>query len=475
MVYTKQTWSDLPDRSTPITAARLNKMETQYDEAVAAATGLGANGNDVYDRFSPAAKDLGTGYQLDILNISGQYKGFNASRAPVKNEWFFYEVITYNPDYILQRATQFTGDGGGDSYYRMRDRGNWTVWRRQNPQESVYAPGETFSTLKKWLGAVSNVRAGKGHAKLLFVGDSTTVGIGTTADQAFPMQVQARLGLSLPTSQGLYTAATANGSAFWNLGAWNQVFGPGSGAIYAEPTQTASYAIYRPNIEADTIDVYWYKAVGKGTLVVNIDEVDQTPINTNSTDGEGGWKKTTYKVSVGSQHQVAFKTPTDAPVHVLGADFYVENRKTVRVANWGSSGTTAGNWVSFPYSLDGILGYAPDLTVITLGINDALNNIPFESWKADTGLIIDAALASGSVLLSSVIPSTQFQRPGGYANEAAYREAAVSLAAEKGIPFFDLFEAYGEQTDTLAPDGVHPTAQGYAKVGQAMTKAIMSL
>lgn len=35
MVYTKQSWSDLPDQSTPITAARLNKLETQYDEAAA--------------------------------------------------------------------------------------------------------------------------------------------------------------------------------------------------------------------------------------------------------------------------------------------------------------------------------------------------------------------------------------------------------------------------------------------------------
>lgn len=34
MAYQKQTWRDLPNTSTPITAARLNHMETQYEEAV---------------------------------------------------------------------------------------------------------------------------------------------------------------------------------------------------------------------------------------------------------------------------------------------------------------------------------------------------------------------------------------------------------------------------------------------------------
>lgn len=35
MAYLKQTWNNLPDTSTPITAARLGHLETQYDEAVA--------------------------------------------------------------------------------------------------------------------------------------------------------------------------------------------------------------------------------------------------------------------------------------------------------------------------------------------------------------------------------------------------------------------------------------------------------
>lgn len=35
MVYVKQNWEDLPAKTTPLSAARLEQMETQYDEAVA--------------------------------------------------------------------------------------------------------------------------------------------------------------------------------------------------------------------------------------------------------------------------------------------------------------------------------------------------------------------------------------------------------------------------------------------------------
>lgn len=35
MAYAKQTWSNLPSKTSPINAPRLNHLETQYDEAVA--------------------------------------------------------------------------------------------------------------------------------------------------------------------------------------------------------------------------------------------------------------------------------------------------------------------------------------------------------------------------------------------------------------------------------------------------------
>lgn len=46
MPYNKTNWKDLPDVSTPINAARLNKLETQYEEAVSDATAVAASYTD---------------------------------------------------------------------------------------------------------------------------------------------------------------------------------------------------------------------------------------------------------------------------------------------------------------------------------------------------------------------------------------------------------------------------------------------
>lgn len=40
MAYEKQVWKNLPNQTTPLSAARLNHLETQYDEAVATSRGL---------------------------------------------------------------------------------------------------------------------------------------------------------------------------------------------------------------------------------------------------------------------------------------------------------------------------------------------------------------------------------------------------------------------------------------------------
>lgn len=44
MVYTKTTWQDDPSTATPLSAANLNHLETQYDEAVATLGGGGGGG-----------------------------------------------------------------------------------------------------------------------------------------------------------------------------------------------------------------------------------------------------------------------------------------------------------------------------------------------------------------------------------------------------------------------------------------------
>lgn len=67
MTYKKQTWRDLPDRTTPISAARLNHLETQYDQAL---QDIRAGGVGVYDVLSFGAKGDGLTDDSQAFNLA---------------------------------------------------------------------------------------------------------------------------------------------------------------------------------------------------------------------------------------------------------------------------------------------------------------------------------------------------------------------------------------------------------------------
>jgi len=92
LVYTKQTWSDLPTQTTPLSAARLNKLETQYDEAVATAQIF------TYRWANAAARTAQTGMRVgDIgfqVDTNTEYKFIVGSTWRVWNTpWISYSPV----------------------------------------------------------------------------------------------------------------------------------------------------------------------------------------------------------------------------------------------------------------------------------------------------------------------------------------------------------------------------------------------
>lgn len=89
MVYVKQNWLDAPATSTPISAARLNKLETQYDESVLDLVPRLAVANQVYTSGSggeavgvpltsavtsnAAVRRSGTQILTDLLPVSNSH------------------------------------------------------------------------------------------------------------------------------------------------------------------------------------------------------------------------------------------------------------------------------------------------------------------------------------------------------------------------------------------------------------------
>lgn len=343
-----------------------------------------------------------------------------------------------------------------------------SVRRAQSRQGAPMLPQSTFAA-SKWYSALGRVRLGTGNAKLLCVGDSTTAGFGATQAASWPALVQQRLNLDIAAQAGLAICMNlAVDTARWSLGGWQNAFGPGGGALYAN-AGTGTDAVFTPGVTVDTIDVWWFQAAGKGAFVVKIDGVAQPAIDTSGP--AGAWVKTTYTVTAGASHTVALQLPTGNPVSVLGVDAYLSTRNSVRVSNWGVSGSVTDTWVNAPYSLSGISSYAPDLTLVMLGINDANNAVSVSTWSANITSIVNEAKKSGDVVLMSVVPSNA----GTITTEQQYRAAAPGLAASLDIGFIDLFDRIGAYSADLYSDNLHPNARGYANMARYVMSGLRAL
>jgi hypothetical protein len=120
--------------------------------------------------------------------------------------------------------------------------------------------------------------------------------------------------------------------------------------------------------------------------------------------------------------------------------------------------------------------YAPDLTIIGTGINDARYSYTVPTWTADTQALITAAKLSGDVILKTVIPS---QDSTVSALEAQYAAAAQTLAATNGCGVVDINARFGDWFTADAAgymsDTLHSTGFGYCDIAQAMFNSIKTI
>jgi len=329
------------------------------------------------------------------------------------------------------------------------------------------------AAMAKWHTALSAIRAGTGFAKVLCIGDSTTEGFGATIADSWPTILRARLNAHIAAVPGIAVLPATLTDPRWVKGAWSRNFGMGGSALYAEPGAGAD-AVFTPGINCDTFDIYWAQWGGKGIVTPKVDGVSQTPIDTNG--GAAMWLKTSYSMTAGTGHTLALPVPTGNPVDIMGVDAYLSTTKGVRVVNAGASGTYADFWVTgSPYGMEAIQSYAPDLTVIMLGINDANNGTAAAAFATSMGLLIDRAQLTGDVILCSVIQSNPTL--GFTALEQSYRDQLLILAASKDCPVIDVFDLFGPYSATSGEyaDDKHLTAKGYARLGRIIHDGLLAL
>lgn len=326
-----------------------------------------------------------------------------------------------------------------------------------------------FTTFNPWFSALELIRQNTRDTKLLIVGDSTSQGYGNTNPDAWPARFRKRLARDFNTKPGLALPDTiVNGGNKWTLGGWGVGDGPGGGALQSA-AKTGTAATYTPGGNYNTVDIWTLRGTGQGSVVVT---AFGTTTTVNAASGTG-WTKQTI-TGTANANAISIALPTTGPVTMV-VDAYMTTIVGVRVGNIAVSGSTADTWAG-ARSLPMISAWAPDFTVIMLGINDALAGTSVADYTADMQALITEAKKTGDVLLMSVVPSDP-TLSGGFVieQEGLYRDALRSLAQSNAVGFFDLFAEIGARTDALYVDGVHPNATLHLQIARWMDEIFRQL
>jgi lysophospholipase L1-like esterase len=361
------------------------------------------------------------------------------------------------------------------------------------------------ASLPKFFAAVDRVKAGTTDAKVLCLGDSTTAGVGSDpalfgrqgGPDSYPAVLARVLGRRVPTTKGLAIPQStltlpANPDSRWSVisgTTWQPApYSWGRGADWASTEGAAGVLGFAdPDVLADRFDVYYIKNTGLGNFIATATGGAPTVVQSNSGVAYPGvgsrlvGRSTIAATALARTNTLRFEQVTSGPTtpnHIVGVEPFDSTRRTVRIGNAGVGGSTAGDWTNngdLFGAAPAIQAYAPDLTIISLGINDSNRPLDPATVAANVKTIAAVAAQSGDVVIMSPIPSATSSRPQVQTYEAQYNAAYAGL----GYPFLNLFTRFGAPGDPLTtilgmftPDGLHPNAQGYADIAGYLAEGI---
>jgi lysophospholipase L1-like esterase len=344
------------------------------------------------------------------------------------------------------------------------------------------------TSTRKIRKALAKVRTNSGTAKILCLGDSTTWGSTSSGSPipsttGYPARLRdmlntyyapARTGLAIPTS---FLSSTSIDTR-WGLGAgWiKSATGFANNAGY-KGSATSAPLTFTTTTNADAFDVYYSRNTGLGSIGLS---VDGGAVTTVSTAGSASVQVARVTATAGVGHVLSI-AQTGGDVFIFGVEPILTTESSIRVGNAGIPSSTTTQWKSDTNptnSLSVVRAYAPDLTLLMLGINDAGAAVTAATWLTNVTLIAAAAAASGDVILMSVVPSNPASANDPVL-EAQYADQGRALAASAGYGFIDVFERFGSYAISNAAgwmnDGAHPTDQGYSDMASAVFATLRSL
>lgn len=342
-----------------------------------------------------------------------------------------------------------------------------------------------------WTAARSAVAAGTRNAKILCIGDSITVGYGAggfvhagAEPLAYPAQLAGLLAAYNGSRQsafgdhaGTSSASLVGFDSRLSIGAGWEPYSltPSIGAsMLRNITNTTDAVNFTPSIPVDTFEIY--TAGGSDGDGTSIAFDGGAPVTTAFGVVSGAYTKTTVSAGSLGSHTVNLKRVVagGGGAFVDGIVAYNSAVKEVSVYNGGWSGSASVHWndATAPYRpLSALATIAPDLTIICLGRNDCLADIPPAVFAANMQAIITAAKAVGDVLLVTPPPCDPITLPAAsLADQEAIVDAIRALGATNGCNVVDVsarWQSYAvSQPLGRYSDTVHPSAVGYLDIAR---------
>lgn len=344
--------------------------------------------------------------------------------------------------------------------------------------------------LLKFRRALKRQENGGAFVRFALVGDSTTAGAisGAVSSDNRPLCWGARLAALLTeggmpacmtNAIGNAQGATGGGIAFNNwdsrlssTGAFavassNQM----AGGLSTSTPGSAGSVSFTPGVSSDTVDLYFYDQTGSFNVNVDGGATIQTVALTNTSLPR---KVTvTYPAGVHTINVVW----VSGTFNFLGFDAYTAASPQVHLLNLGSGGATATTLSANATAFDPIRWYrffAPDLSIISLGINDWIAGTALSTYTTNLQTIITACLLSGDVILMTPFPSQISQAT--LANQALYVAAVRALAAQNGLLLIDenanLISWDAMNARSLTSDVNHPNGAGHAVIARDIKNAV---
>jgi lysophospholipase L1-like esterase len=340
---------------------------------------------------------------------------------------------------------------------------------------------------------LASVRSGDSDCKVLCVGDSTTFGQNANdRTQPYPAQVASLLnsgfipaarGLTVPPSFKLNGAGSVDPFGRWTAGTgWTvAAIGFGQNAAFTAAAAASGTLVFADSgVNADGFDIYYAKTPTL-SAALKITATGGATATVNCQGTQGIYKTTVMAGSAATTNTVTFDNSTGAAgVYILGVEPVLSTAKRVRVGNAGVSSSTSTDWATDTgawRSLSAIKAYAPDLSIISLGINDAAASFSASAYQANLQALIAACQVSGDVLLLSPVPSQSANGVGPNGLQISYGGVLAGL----GYPFASMDSRFGiPGSDVLTNAGMqntvyHPNDLGYADIGQWVAGLLMSL